>query len=122
MKIVLFAIVVSAALIAIIVLRPSDLQIRRARYFGSPEPILPMAFAHADHKTVNCVKCHHNYVDHTGHEKCMSCHVKRKKLFLVLEAQFHKFCRGCHAKLSEQGKPGGPPRQCLTCHHLENKP
>lgn len=122
MKIVLFAVAVSAVLIAAIVLRPDDPRIRRGRYFGSPEPILPMSFAHADHKTVNCIDCHHNYVDNTGHDKCMNCHVKRRQLFALLEVQFHTLCRSCHARLAEQGKPGGPVRQCLTCHQLESKP
>jgi len=122
MKIVLFTIASSTVLIVILVLRPADPEIRKDRYFGSPEPILPMSFAHADHRTVNCVECHHNFVDHTGHERCMKCHVTRKQLFPILEAQFHNLCRSCHARLAAQGKPGGPVRQCLACHHLESKP
>jgi len=32
--------------------------------FGSPEPILPMSFAHMDHAQENCIDCHHNYFHH----------------------------------------------------------
>lgn len=122
MKTVLFAVVASVVLIVIIVLRADAPEIRRARYFGSPEPVLPMSFAHADHRTVRCIECHHNYVDNTGHENCMNCHVQREHLLPVIEAQFHAFCRGCHARLAGQGRKGGPVRGCRDCHHLESKP
>ncbi|MBT8080599.1 MAG: cytochrome c family protein [Gammaproteobacteria bacterium] len=91
-------------------------------YFGSPEPILPMTFAHADHVSESCVLCHHNYVDDTGSESCMSCHVQRDELLQVLEEQFHDLCRKCHTKKAAAGIDGGPPRRCIACHLAETEP
>lgn len=91
-------------------------------HFGSPEPILPMTFAHADHVAESCVLCHHNYVDDTGSELCMSCHVRREELLLVLEQQFHDLCRNCHSEKAAAGIDGGPPRRCIACHLGETMP
>ena len=35
---------------------------------------LPLDFPHDKHGLVNCLKCHHNYVDTPGGETCVSCH------------------------------------------------
>lgn len=35
---------------------------------------LGLAFAHADHQTVNCVGCHHEFVDATPRGPCLDCH------------------------------------------------
>lgn len=94
----------------------------KAHYFGSSEPILPMTFAHADHVTESCIECHHNYVDDTGNELCMTCHVTDPEVWPVLERQFHDFCRGCHTEKSSVQDDGGPPRQCMACHLEETLP
>lgn len=91
-------------------------------YYQSPEPILPMTFGHSDHVTVGCVDCHHNYVDDTGGEPCMYCHVTNPDVWPLLEEQFHELCRGCHAKLAAEGADGGPPRQCVGCHLADDLP
>lgn len=89
---------------------------RKEHYYGSPEPILPMTFAHADHSGINCARCHHNFVDGTGSGPCMTCHVTRDELWPVLEQQFHGLCRGCHTDKSALGEKSGSPRRCISCH------
>lgn len=88
----------------------------------SPEPILPMSFAHEDHVDQNCLVCHHNYVDDTGGDACMSCHVTNEELWPVLEAQFHDLCRGCHVEQQLAGEESGPTRACIDCHVEEHVP
>lgn len=87
-----------------------------AHRYGSPEPILPMNFAHKDHQTVGCIDCHHNYVDDTGSDSCMFCHVVNEEVWPLLERQFHDLCRGCHEDRAALGEAGGPPRRCVACH------
>ena len=91
-------------------------------FYGSPELILPMTFAHVDHTTVSCVDCHHNYVDDTGNEPCMYCHVTEMTVAPLLEDQFHTLCRGCHEDLARHDEAGGPPRQCIACHQIDQLP
>lgn len=91
-------------------------------YYGSPEPILPMTFAHMDHMTVGCIDCHHNYVDDTGGESCMYCHLTHEDVWPLLEEQFHELCRGCHEDRAALGEAGGPPRQCIACHLPDDLP
>lgn len=91
-------------------------------HYGSPERILPMTFAHIDHAIVSCVDCHHNYVDDTGNEPCMYCHVTDPLVASLLEDQFHTLCRGCHEDRAAAGDAGGPPRQCAACHTVDQLP
>ena len=75
-------------------------------------------FPHENHRSVNCITCHHNFVDRTGFGGCYDCHRSaRKDLPQQLEATFHEFCRDCHAQLArdDAGKHG-PVRQCTGCH------
>jgi hypothetical protein len=95
---------------------------QRGFHYGSATRILPMSFAHSDHNTVSCIDCHHNYVDDTGIEPCMYCHVTDQTVVDLLETQFHDLCRGCHQDLAARGEPGGPPRQCITCHLGDDLP
>jgi len=88
----------------------------RGYYYGSPELILPMSFAHQAHTTVNCLHCHHNYIDDTGMDMCMSCHVRNQEIWPLFEKQFHNLCRDCHAQKAAEGIKGGPPRECMACH------
>ena len=37
-------------------------------------PLLPLTFAHLDHREVNCITCHHNFTDDTGQGLCIDCH------------------------------------------------
>ena len=91
-------------------------------YFEAPRKILPMNFAHQDHLPVNCVHCHHNYVDDTGGGLCMNCHVTNQTVWPLLEQQFHDLCRDCHAEKAALGEEGGPPRQCMACHLGDDLP
>ena len=91
-------------------------------YYEAPKKILPMSFAHQDHVPVNCVDCHHNYVDDTGGGLCMTCHVTDQTVWPLLENQFHDLCRGCHAEKTAQGEEGGPPRECMACHLGDDLP
>ncbi len=88
----------------------------RARYYNSPEPILPMSFEHQDHVKTNCLVCHHNYLDDTGIDMCMNCHVTNQEVWPLLEDQFHDLCRGCHAEKAAEDADDNPPRECIACH------
>jgi hypothetical protein len=80
-------------------------------------PVVHVYFPHEDHRTVNCVACHHNFVDHTGAAGCLDCHRSaRPDLRQSGEATFHVFCRDCHSKLALQGQKHGPVRECSVCH------
>ena len=94
----------------------------KANYYGSPEAILPMNFAHIDHQATNCVDCHHNYVDDTGNGLCMGCHVTDAELLAVLEEQFHTLCRDCHVVEDLASQDTGPTRQCIDCHVEDREP
>ena len=91
-------------------------------YYEAPKKILPMSFAHLDHVPVNCVDCHHNYVDDTGGGLCMNCHVTDQTVWPLLENQFHDLCRGCHEEKAALGEDGGPPRECMACHLGDDLP
>lgn len=94
----------------------------KANYYQSPEPILPMSFAHLDHVTEDCIVCHHNYVDDTGGGVCMNCHVTNQTVWPLFEQQFHDLCRGCHTEKAGEGIDGGPPRECMACHLGDDLP
>lgn len=91
-------------------------------YYGAPEPILPMSFAHLDHATENCVLCHHNYADDTGGGLCMNCHVTNPQVWPLFERQYHDLCRTCHEEKAAEGTEGGPPRECMVCHLGDDLP
>jgi predicted CXXCH cytochrome family protein len=91
-------------------------------YYDAPKKILPMSFAHLDHVPVNCVDCHHNYVDDSGGGLCMNCHVTDQAVWPLLENQFHDLCRGCHEEKAALGEAGGPPRECMACHLGDDLP
>jgi len=70
-------------------------------------------FPHDSHTSVNCVTCHHNYVDHSGTTACFECHHNTAK---SPESTFHTFCRNCHTQLALDGTKHGPTRSCSACH------
>ena len=86
------------------------------------QPMLPLSFAHADHATVNCVKCHHNFIDDSGHGLCFDCHKTDQQVNALIEEQFHELCRDCHEKQQKLGEDGGPVRRCLDCHSPDEAP
>lgn len=79
--------------------------------------LLPVYFPHEKHTTVDCVTCHHNFVDKTGVNSCLDCHrSSRPDLTQSAEATFHTFCRTCHTDLARTTDKHGPTRACSTCH------
>jgi len=86
-----------------------------------PSPIA-VSFPHDRHTSVNCVTCHHNYVDHTGTTACIECHrnantaAPRADLAHSSESTFHTFCRDCHTQLALDSEKHGPTRSCSACH------
>lgn len=78
---------------------------------------VPIHFPHEKHTTVNCVTCHHNFVDKTGIGSCLDCHrSERPDLGQPAEATFHTFCRNCHSQLAQTTTKHGPTRACSACH------
>jgi Class III cytochrome C family len=78
---------------------------------------LPLAFPHERHREVNCLACHHNWVDRTGTGSCISCHRESSAaLTRSAEATFHVFCRECHSGRAEERGKHGPIRSCAGCH------
>jgi len=80
--------------------------------------LIQVNFPHEHHRTVNCVVCHHNFVDKTGLGSCIDCHrSSRPDLPHPAEVTFHVFCRDCHRKLALQDQTKhGPVRECSGCH------
>ena len=86
------------------------------------KPLLPMTFAHADHRVVNCVDCHHNFIDDSGQGLCLDCHKTDPTVSALIESQFHDLCRDCHVEQQHLGEDGGPVRSCLACHTADEAP
>ncbi len=84
--------------------------------------MLPVTFAHLDHRSVNCVACHHNFVDQTGQGLCFQCHKTNPEISTLIETQFHTLCRDCHVEKQAEGEDGGPTRRCLDCHTTDDAP
>jgi Class III cytochrome C family len=79
--------------------------------------LLPLYFPHEKHTTVDCVTCHHNFIDKTGVGSCLECHrSSQPDLTQSAEATFHTFCRSCHTDLAQTTDKHGPTRACSTCH------
>jgi len=85
-------------------------------------PPLPVAFAHGDHTSVNCVECHHNFADGTGNDLCYACHKRHPEIAADTQAIFHAFCRGCHVERALAQEQTGPLRRCRDCHHRPTPP
>jgi len=86
-----------------------------------PSPIA-VVFPHDRHTSVNCVTCHHNYVDRTGTMACIECHRSTNTVAPLAglahssESTFHTFCRDCHTQLALDSEKHGPTRSCSACH------
>jgi Ferric reductase like transmembrane component/Class III cytochrome C family len=79
--------------------------------------MLPLDFDHAKHTAVNCLVCHHNYVDGRGFDGCIHCHRSdRADLKVGIEARFHDFCLNCHRNPDPSLHGHGPVSGCTACH------
>jgi predicted CXXCH cytochrome family protein len=79
--------------------------------------MLPLNFDHAKHTAVNCLVCHHNYVDGRGFDGCINCHrSNRADLKVGIEARFHSFCLNCHRNPDPSLHGHGPVSGCTVCH------
>ncbi len=85
-------------------------------------PMLPVNFAHMDHKSVSCIDCHHNFNDSTGLGLCFECHKTDPAIAALIEEQFHDLCRNCHLEKQALAEDGGPTRQCFACHEGDELP
>lgn len=84
--------------------------------------LLPLTFAHLDHRSVNCVACHHNFIDDSGQGLCFDCHKTDPTVNALIEEHFHALCRDCHVEKQALGEDGGPTRQCIHCHTADEAP
>jgi len=84
--------------------------------------LLPLTFAHVDHRSVNCITCHHNFVDSTGQGLCIDCHKTNAKVREQIEPMFHALCRDCHVAKRAAGDDAGPVRRCGDCHTADEEP
>jgi hypothetical protein len=88
----------------------------RAAVLPRSQP-LPLSFPHEKHTAVNCLACHHNYIDKTGHGTCISCHRgSGRDIKVAIEPRFHSFCFDCHRDPGKPFKKHGPIAGCEACH------
>jgi predicted CXXCH cytochrome family protein len=74
-------------------------------------------FDHESHRSVTCTTCHHNFLDKSGMENCLSCHKARSTTeFNRIDRVFHAFCRDCHAERRLVFERAGPIQSCTACH------
>lgn len=117
MRLLSASLAVLAVLLALLVGLSEIPRTRAAR------PLLPLTFAHADHRAETCVACHHELVDGTPPgPPCLECHDTDGEVAHLLESQFHGLCRGCHVERALQGVAAGPVRACRACHVQDEAP
>jgi predicted CXXCH cytochrome family protein len=114
----LVLVVVLASLSALLALmRPgSALSLREPILARSASLVLD--FPHDKHRSVDCIQCHHNFVDRSGQGSCIDCHRSRTAGIQVgIEARFHDFCLGCHRDPPAHFTSHGPVTGCEACHN-----
>lgn len=79
---------------------------------------LPLSFPHSKHVgDTGCATCHHNMKEKSAGQPCIHCHKSNDPgLKRGIEAEFHDFCKGCHADRARSFKKHGPIRECVLCH------
>lgn len=118
----LSGVIVSALTIAALLALPTPIGGSLLRKSAATPSVLHAFFPHEMHRTVNCIACHHNFIDKTGAGSCFDCHrSSRADLPQTSEATFHEFCRECHSGLAEDHGKHGPVRECSGCH-VESPP
>ena len=109
--------VVLGSLVALLALMRGGTALALREPFVRRSDPLDLAFPHDKHRAVNCVQCHHNFVDRTGQDSCISCHRSARAAIRVgAEARFHDFCLGCHRDPPTHLAGHGPVTGCDTCH------
>ena len=112
----ILVLVVAASLATVAMLSRSSVLVLREPVVARAAP-LKVDFPHDRHREVNCIECHHNFVDRTGNGGCFSCHRSgRAELRLGAEARFHDFCLGCHRDPRPAFEHHGPTTGCSSCH------
>ena len=107
----------SGITLATLLLLPTPIGGLRLLQTATTPAVLHAYFPHENHRTVNSIACHHNYVDKTGFGSCYDCHRSaRTDLPQVAEATFHEFCRDCHSGFAREHGKHGPVRECSGCH------
>jgi predicted CXXCH cytochrome family protein len=112
---VVVAVALTAVTLGLLATGRADLRLREPiRVRAAP---LPIEFDHAKHRAVNCVACHHNYVDGRGFDACIDCHRRDTTHIKVgIEARFHDFCLDCHRHPAPALGHHGPVSGCFACH------
>ncbi|MFO1399779.1 MAG: cytochrome c3 family protein [Steroidobacteraceae bacterium] len=114
-------VVVSGRYVAALAARPGVRAVARElrEPVGARRAPLPLAFPHQRHAALNCIACHHNYVDRSGMDTCLGCHRSaRADLRHGAEARLHDFCLDCH-RTRPRGARHGPVAGCASCHRRE---
>lgn len=80
-------------------------------------PVDHAGFSHGDHGGIACTTCHHNFIDRSGKENCITCH-KRLTISepMRIDRMFHAFCSECHRDEKAAGHKTGPIDHCMGCH------
>jgi Class III cytochrome C family len=80
-------------------------------------PIDHAQFLHDDHTRFVCTTCHHNFIDRTGTENCITCHKSLStRETMRVDRLFHAFCTDCHRRESLTSHKSGPLDHCTACH------
>jgi predicted CXXCH cytochrome family protein len=110
------AIVAGSLVVLLALLRAGTALALREPFLRRSEPLV-LGFPHDKHRAVNCIRCHHNFVDRSGADSCISCHRSdRAEIRVGAEARFHDFCLGCHRDPPAFLTGHGPVTGCDTCH------
>ena len=113
----LSTVIPSCIALAALVLMPTPIGGMRLLQPATTPAVLHAYFPHEKHRTVNCIACHHNFVDKSGAATCYDCHRStRADLPEAAEPTFHEFCRDCHRDRALQETKHGPVRECSGCH------
>jgi predicted CXXCH cytochrome family protein len=110
-------IVLSSLIALLALLRGGTALALREPFLRRSEPLV-LGFPHDKHRQVNCIQCHHNFVDRSGADSCISCHRSSggAAIRVGVEARFHDFCLGCHRDPPGYLTGHGPVTGCNTCH------
>lgn len=116
------ALVGACCLATMVLLDARASMVLREPFLARASP-LKVDFPHDKHREVNCVECHHNFIDRSGSGGCFGCHRSaRIELRVGAEARFHDFCLGCHRDPPPAFEHHGPVTGCATCHLPNSRP